>query len=386
MIDRFPIPQFNQLTTPFYYYDLEVLRATIDAVKQQVDSNPFQVHYALKANANPKLLKIIKDAGFGADCVSGGEVQAALNAGIAADKIVFAGVGKADWEINLGIDQEIFCFNVESLPELETIHELAAQKNKIARVALRINPDVQANTHAYITTGLEENKFGINLSELDEVLQKVKVLRNIALIGMHVHIGSQITDMSPYADMCGKINELQLHFESKGFKLKHINVGGGLGVNYEQPDAHLIPDFESYFKVFREKLNLRSGQIVHFELGRSIVAQCGSLISKVLYIKKGSTKQYVILDAGMTELIRPALYQAYHHIQNLSSGLPAQTYDVVGPICESTDVFATDYRLPETKRGDLIAIRSAGAYGETMASRYNLRNLPDSYTSDEVRG
>jgi diaminopimelate decarboxylase len=331
-------------------------------------------------------LKIIKDKGFGADCVSGGEVQAALDAGITADKIVFAGVGKADWEINLGIDQEIFCFNVESLPELETIHELAAQKNKIAKVALRINPDVQAKTHAYITTGLEENKFGISLSELDEVLQKVKILRNIDLIGMHVHIGSQITDMSPYADMCVKINELQLYFEYKGFKLKHINVGGGLGVNYEQPDAHLIPDFESYFRVFREKLNLRSGQIVHFELGRSIVAQCGSLISKVLYIKKGSTKQYVILDAGMTELIRPALYQAYHHIQNLFSGLPAQTYDVVGPICESTDVFATDYRLPETKRGDLIAIRSAGAYGETMASRYNLRNLPASYTSDEVRG
>jgi len=233
---------------------------------------------------------------------------------------------------------------------------------------------------------LEENKFGINLSELDEVLQKVKVLRNIALIGMHVHIGSQITDMSAYADMCGKINELQLYFENKGFKLKHINVGGGLGVNYEQPDAHLIPDFESYFRVFREKLNLRPGQIVHFELGRSIVAQCGSLISKVLYIKKGSTRQYVILDAGMTELIRPALYQAYHHIQNLSSVLPVQTYDIVGPICESTDVFATDYRLPETKRGDLIAIRSAGAYGETMASRYNLRNLPASYTSDEVRG
>lgn len=387
MIDTiFPIRQFKYLTTPFYYYDLEVLRVTIDAVKQQVDGNPFRVHYALKANANPKLLKIIKDKGFGADCVSGGEVQAALDAGITADKIVFAGVGKADWEINLGIDQEIFCFNVESLPELETIHELAAQKNKIARVALRINPDVQAKTHAYITTGLEENKFGINLSELDEVLQKVKVLRNIALIGIHVHIGSQITDMSAYADMCGKINELQLYFEHKGFKLKHINVGGGLGVNYEQPDAHLIPDFESYFKVFREKLNLRPGQIVHFELGRSIVAQCGSLISKVLYIKKGSTKQYVILDAGMTELIRPALYQAYHHIQNLSSVLPTQTYDIVGPICESTDVFATDYSLPETKRGDLIAIRSAGAYGETMASRYNLRNLPASYTSDEVKG
>ena len=384
MLDvSFPVEQFKNLTTPFYYYDMKLLRATIAVIKQETENHPFQVHYALKANANSKLLKVIQQAGLGADCVSGGEVQAALDVGIPADKIVFAGVGKADWEINLGIDNDIFCFNVESLPELEVIHELATQKNKTVQVALRINPNVQANTHAYITTGLEENKFGINLSELDEVLQKVKNLRNIVLIGLHVHIGSQITDMSAYADMCERINELQLYFEDKGFKLKHINVGGGLGVNYEQPDAHLIPDFASYFKVFRKKLKLRPAQIVHFELGRSVVAQCGSLIAKVLYIKKGSTKQYAILDAGMTELLRPALYQAYHHIQNLSSALPSQVYDVVGPICESTDVFATDYHMPATQRGDLIAIRSAGAYGETMASRYNLRDLPVAYSSEE---
>jgi diaminopimelate decarboxylase len=385
MLDvSFPVEQFKNLTTPFYYYDMELLRATIAVIKQETENHPFQVHYALKANANSKVLKLIQQAGLGADCVSGGEVQAALDAGIPADKIVFAGVGKADWEINLGIDNDIFCFNVESLPELEVIHELAAQKNKTVQIALRINPNVQANTHAYITTGLEENKFGINLSELDEVLQKVKNLRNVVLIGLHVHIGSQITDMSAYADMCERINDLQLYFEDKGFKLKHINVGGGLGVNYEQPDAHLIPDFASYFKVFRKKLKLRPAQIVHFELGRSVVAQCGSLIAKVLYIKKGSTKQYAILDAGMTELIRPALYQAYHHIQNLSSALPSQVYDVVGPICESTDVFATDYYMPTTQRGDLIAIRSAGAYGETMASRYNLRDLPVAYSSEEI--
>lgn len=384
MLDvSFPVEQFKNLTTPFYYYDMKLLRATIAVIKQETENHPFQVHYALKANANSKLLKVIQQAGLGADCVSGGEVQAALDVGIPADKIVFAGVGKADWEINLGIDNDIFCFNVESLLELEVIHELAAQKNKTVQVALRINPNVQANTHAYITTGLEENKFGINLSELDEVLQKVKNLRNIVLIGLHVHIGSQITDMSAYADMCERINELQLYFEDKGFKLKHINVGGGLGVDYEQPDAHLIPDFASYFKVFRKKLKLRPAQIVHFELGRSVVAQCGSLIAKVLYIKKGSTKQYAILDAGMTELLRPALYQAYHHIQNLSSALPSQVYDVVGPICESTDVFATDYYMPTTQRGDLIAIRSAGAYGETMASRYNLRDLPVAYCSEE---
>ncbi|MDX9748908.1 MAG: diaminopimelate decarboxylase [Paludibacter sp.] len=382
---NYPVGKFEGLRTPFYYYDLEVLRTTLQEINKQTSGDPFEVHYALKANVNPQVLKTIREAGLGADCVSGGEVQAALDAGIPASKVVFAGVGKADWEINLGLDNDIFCFNVESIPELEVINELALAKGKTASVALRINPNVSANTHHYITTGLNENKFGINLSELDKVTTIVKGLSNIRLIGIHFHIGSQITDLSPFQDLCVKVNEIQDHFEAHGIQLDNVNVGGGLGINYEHPNHFPIPEFEAYFKIFREHLTLRPGQKLHFELGRAVVAQCGSLISRVLYIKEGTSKKFAILDAGFTELIRPALYQAYHRIENLSSEKAEQMYDVVGPICESSDVFVKDYSMNETKRGDMIALRSAGAYGEIMASQYNLRALPKAYTSDELK-
>lgn len=382
---KYPVDKFSDIPTPFYYYDLDVLRASLTEIKKQVDGQPFVVHYALKANVNTEVLKTIKEAGFGADCVSGGEVQAALDAGISPSKIVFAGVGKSDWEINLGLDNDIFCFNVESIPELEVIDELARAKGKTAKVALRINPNVSANTHHYITTGLNENKFGINLTELDKVTQIVKGLQNVKLIGIHFHIGSQITDMSPFQDLCVRINELQEHFETNGISLENINVGGGLGINYEHPNHFPIPEYEAYFKIFREHLTLRPGQTLHFELGRSVVAQCGSLISRVLYVKEGTSKKFVILDAGFTDLIRPALYQAYHRVENLTSDLQEENYDVVGPICESSDVFVKDFRMNQTKRGDIIALRSAGAYGEIMASQYNLRKLPKAYTSDELK-
>jgi diaminopimelate decarboxylase len=379
---NYPVDKLGAIQTPFYFYDLNVLRATLNEINQHKGS--FKVHYAMKANVNTQVLATIKNAGLGADCVSGGEVQAALDAGIPASEVVFAGVGKADWEINLGLDNDIFCFNVESVPELEVIDELAAAKGKKARVALRINPNVSANTHHYITTGLNENKFGINLSELDKVTDLVKSLANVELVGIHFHIGSQITDMTPFQDLCVKVNEIQEHFESRGVALLHINVGGGLGINYEHPNHFPVPDFAAYFKIFREHLTLRPGQTLHFELGRAVVAQCGSLISKVLYVKEGTSKKFAILDAGFTELIRPALYQAYHRIENLSSDKAEETYDVVGPICESSDTFAKDYVMNATKRGDIIALRSAGAYGEIMASQYNLRKLPKAYTSDEL--
>ncbi|KAB2822880.1 MAG: diaminopimelate decarboxylase [Paludibacter sp.] len=382
---NYPVDQFAELRTPFYYYDLEVLRATLQEIIKQTSGDPFEVHYALKANVNPQVLAAVREAGLGADCVSGGEVQAALDAGIPASKVVFAGVGKADWEINLGLDNDIFCFNVESIPELEVINELADAKGKTASVALRINPNVSANTHHYITTGLNENKFGINLSELDKVTTIVKGLSNIRLVGIHFHIGSQITDLAPFQDLCVRVNEIQDYFESQGIKLENVNVGGGLGINYEHPNHFPIPEFEAYFKIFREHLTLRPGQKLHFELGRAVVAQCGSLISRVLYVKEGTSKNFAILDAGFTELIRPALYQAYHRIENLSSDRVEEEYDVVGPICESSDVFAKGYSMNATKRGDLIALRSAGAYGEIMASQYNLRALPKAYTSDELR-
>ena len=381
---KYPIEKFNEIQTPFYYYDLDVLRKTLEEINIQSQKSNFHVHYAMKANVSPSVLAVIKDAGLGADCVSGGEVQAAIDAGISPSKVVFAGVGKADWEINLGLDNDIFCFNVESIPELEVINELAAAKNKVAKVALRINPNVSAHTHHYITTGLSENKFGINMSELDQVVDLFPTLSNVKLIGIHFHIGSQITDLTSFQGLCVRVNELQEYFQSRNVVLEHINVGGGLGINYEHPNHFPIPDFDAYFKVFRDHLQLLPNQTLHFELGRAVVAQCGSLISKVLYVKQGSSKKFAILDAGFTDLIRPALYQAYHHIENLSSDLAVEPYDVVGPICESSDTFAKGFELNQTKRGDLIALRSAGAYGEIMASQYNLRKLPKAYTSDEL--
>ncbi|MDR3652101.1 MAG: diaminopimelate decarboxylase [Paludibacter sp.] len=381
---NYPIKKFSDIQTPFYYYDLDLLRKTLDDINSKTRNTNFHVHYAMKANVNSSVLAVIKDAGLGADCVSGGEVQAAIDAGISPSKVVFAGVGKADWEINLGLDNDIFCFNVESIPELEVINELAAAKGKTAKVALRINPNVSAHTHHYITTGLSENKFGINMSELDQVIDLFPTLPNVKLIGIHFHIGSQITDLTSFQGLCVRVNELQEYFISKNVVLEHINVGGGLGINYEHPNHFPIPDFEAYFKIFRDHLELQPNQTLHFELGRAVVAQCGSLISRVLYVKQGSSKKFAILDAGFTDLIRPALYQAYHHIENLSSELAVESYDVVGPICESSDTFAKGFVLNQTKRGDIIALRSAGAYGEIMASQYNLRKLPKAYTSDEL--
>lgn len=383
MKGKFPVEKMKNLTTPFYYYDTDLLRATLAELKKESSKYDYHVHYAVKANANSKLLSIIRENGFGVDCVSGGEIDAALKAGFPADKIVFAGVGKADWEINLGLDSEIFCFNVESIPELEVINELAGVKNKKARVALRLNPNVDAHTHHKITTGLNENKFGISLTQLDDVLDRVSALPNVVLTGLHFHIGSQITDMDVFKGLCVRINEIQENLYKRMLIVDTINVGGGLGISYKYPDRQSIPDFASYFATFKNHLKLRPKQTLHFELGRSVVAQCGSLITKTLYVKEGVNKKFVIVDAGMTDLIRPALYDAYHKIENISSDASVEQYDVVGPICESSDCFGKAIELNGTKRGDLIAMRSAGAYGEIMASRYNCRALPGVHYSEE---
>ncbi|HAC20534.1 MAG TPA: diaminopimelate decarboxylase [Porphyromonadaceae bacterium] len=380
----FPIDKFKELQTPFYYYDTELLRNTLKLVTGEAGKYGYHVHYAVKANANSKILSIVRENGLGADCVSGGEIQACLDAGFPAGKIVFAGVGKADWEINLGLDNNIFCFNVESAAELEVINELAEAKNKVASVALRVNPEVDANTHHYITTGLKENKFGINLCQLDEVLDQFARLKNVKLIGLHFHIGSQITDLTSFKGLCARVNEIQENMAKRQMIVEHINVGGGLGIDYNHPDRQSIPDFADYFAIFHQLLKLQPNQTLHFEPGRSIVGQCGSLITKVLYVKKGSSKQFAIVDAGFTELIRPALYQAYHKIENLTSEGAVEAYDVVGPICESSDCFGKAVDLNEVHRGDLIALRSAGAYGEIMASQYNCRKLPKAYFSDTL--
>lgn len=380
----FPIDKLKALPTPFYYYDVKLLQDTLDMVKNEAGKYGYHVHYAVKANANPRILSVIAENGLGADCVSGGEVQAALNAGFPAGKVVFAGVGKADWEINLGLDNDIFCFNVESAVELDIIDELAAAKNKVASVALRINPEVDAHTHAKITTGMKENKFGINLSQLGQVLDNLAKLKHVKLIGIHCHIGSQITDMSAFRNLVIRVNEIQEELEARGIQIENLNFGGGLGIDYYHPNHLPIPAFDNYFAVFNKLLKVRPGQQVHFEPGRSVVAQCGTLISKVLYVKEGETRKFAILDAGFTELVRPAMYDAYHRIENLSSDEAVELYDVVGPICESSDVFGKDVELNRAHRGDLIALRSAGAYGEVMASQYNCRQLPKAYYSDTI--
>lgn len=380
----FPTEKFKRLQTPFYYYDMALLQDTLNIIKAEIDKYGYHQHYAIKANANPKILALIAKNGFGADCVSGGEIQAALDAGFPASKIVFAGVGKADWEINLGLDNDIACFNVESLAELEVINTLAEAKDKIATVALRVNPNVDAHTHAKITTGLQENKFGINLSLLNGVMDELLKMSHVRFSGLHFHIGSQITDLSAFRNLCIRANELQDELEARDLEIENLNFGGGLGIDYYHPNHLSIPEFENYFAVFHKLVKQREGQQIHFELGRSVVGQCGSLITKVLYVKKGEVKQFAILDAGFTDLIRPAMYDAYHHPENITSNEPYETYDLVGPICESSDVFNKDIDVNSVRRNDLIAFRSAGAYSEIMASQYNCRALPESYFSNEL--
>ncbi len=382
------IAAFREKETPFYYYDMELLANTLHAAATAADTYDFHIHYALKANFNSRILQRIRETGFGADCVSGNEVHTAVQTGFPAGKIVFAGVGKADKEILTALEYDIMSFNVESVQELEVIANLAATSGKTARVALRINPNVDAQTHQYITTGLDENKFGIKTWELADCLEVIQRFPSLELSGIHFHIGSQITDLNVFKSLCVKVNEFNNWFDERGYRLKVLNVGGGLGVNYHEPDQDSIADFAAYFAVFNQFLERKPGQEVHFELGRALVAQCGSLISRVLYVKNGIKKNFLILDAGMTELMRPALYQAYHKIERLAA--PAeeagslQHYDVVGPICESSDCFGKEVELPATGRGDLLAIRTAGAYGEVMASRYNLREEIRYVYSDEI--
>jgi diaminopimelate decarboxylase len=382
MISKTTTEKLRKIETPFYYYDLDVLRSTLDIVKKESENSGYKVHYAVKANSNPRILKLISSCGFGADCVSYNEIDAAIAAGFKPSEIVFAGVGKTDKDINSALKAGIFCFNCESIPEIEVINSLALKLNKTASIALRINPYIEAHTHKYITTGIEESKFGINTWELDDVIKKLENFNNIRLLGIHFHIGSQITRMSVFKSLCARINELQEWFSSHNINLPILNVGGGLGIDYDNPDNN--PDFPEYFSLLHEFIDLRPGQELHIEPGRSIIGQCGSLISKVLFIKNGSNTLFAILDAGMTDLIRPALYQAHHKIENLTSTGNIYRYDVVGPVCESSDTFAKYIELPETHRGDLIAIRSAGAYGEVMAMRYNLRDLPKAVFSDEI--
>lgn len=383
----FPISQFQQRETPFYYYDMAVLRDTLHTLIAESSDPRYHVHYAIKACATDAVLQAIAQAGLGADCVSGGEVKAAIEAGFPANKIAFAGVAKSDWEIRYALEQDIFCFNVESMEEMEVISLIASEMGKTARICLRVNPNIDAHTHDKITTGLSENKFGIPMRFLPQAVQLCYTLPAVEFLGLHFHIGSQITEMTPFVHLAHRINQLVEEVESLSCTdtqgnlvtpvVQHINVGGGLGILYEHPNHFPIPDFKAYFDTWRTYLTLRPDQQLHCELGRSVVAQCGNLITRVLYVKKGENKQFAIVDAGMNDLIRPAMYGAFHRVENITHpDNEEQLYDIVGPVCESSDVFVENYHIAAVKRGDLLAMRSAGAYGETMASQYNLRRLP----------
>ena len=382
----FPIDEWTGRETPFYYYDLELLRQTVEEIKRTAPEPNWHVHYAVKACATEPVLKTIIDAGLGTDCVSGGEVRASLEAGAKPEQILFAGVAKADWEIRLALEKEIAALNVESVEELENIERIAGEMNKVAHVCLRINPNVDAHTHKKITTGLNINKFGIQIKDLMPTIEKCMAMPHIAFEGLHFHIGSQITDFAPFRNLCMQVNKLVEQIEAAGIVVKNIDVGGGLGVSYDHPNHFCIPDFEGYFRTFRKFLKLREDQELHFELGRAVVAQCGSLITRVLYVKHTEQKEFVMVDAGMTDLIRPALYDAYHKVENITAKREGRKermrYDVVGPICESSDVFVENFEMPLTHRGDILALRSAGAYGEIMASQYNLRRLPGHVVSE----
>lgn len=377
------ISSATSVGTPFYFYDMGLLRQTVAAARAAAANPMFRIHYAMKANVEIPVLEVMREAGFGIDTVSGGEISRAIDCGFDPARIVFAGVGKSDAEIDLAIEKGIGCFNVESIEELEVIAGRAHALGKKARVALRVNPNIDAHTHHYITTGLAENKFGIALEMLDRAIDIATSSADIDFRGLHFHIGSQITTLRPFEILSERINDLQDRYESRGIRFATINVGGGLGIDYENPDTNPIPDFEGYFSTFSKCLRIREGQEIHFELGRSMVGQCASLITRVLYVKHGLEKQFAIVDAGFTDLIRPALYEARHLIENLTSdATETAIYDVVGPICESSDVFDKDTTLPLTSRGDLLALRSAGAYGSVMAMQYNCRSLPRSVFSE----
>ena len=384
MITKQAIEVFKKIETPFYYYDVELLKKTLDIYKSQIDKYGYHAHYALKANANDRILDIIKGYGLGADCVSGNEVKLAVKAGFPASKIVYAGVGKSDKEIKSALNAGIFGFNCESIPEISVINDLAGKMGQKARISLRINPDIDAHTHKYISTGRKEDKFGISPWMFQDVVEMMALCRNIEFIGLHFHVGSQITDLAVFKLTCKRVEELQKWFIDKGFFIKNINVGGGLGIDYENPNDNPIAPLEKYFKIINDNLIVRPGQDVHFEPGRAIVGQCGHLISRVLYVKVGQWKKFAILDAGMNDLIRPALYQAHHAIENLTSAGRPLRYDVVGPVCESSDSWGKNILLNTTKRGDLVALHSAGAYGQVMAMKYNQRDLAKAYYSDEL--
>ena len=361
MLSRQIASKLGAYETPFYLYDMALLRQTLESVVYESKRYGYHLHYAIKANYDDRILATIREYGLGIDCASGNELQKAIEAGFDPKTIVYAGVGKKDKELRYAIEQQILAINVESLEELYLLDRLSAEAGRITDVALRINPDIDPKTNHCIDTGQADSKFGISYEEILEHTEELKALKNL------------------------KLNLIVENLERLGFSFRFVDVGGGLGVNYDVPENEPIPNFASLFAIIHNHLKVGDRE-VHFEFGRAIVAECGELITRVLFNKTTATgRRLLIVDASMTELIRPALYGSYHNIENITSEseLPKK-YTVVGTACESTDVFQENVSLKVSKRGDLIAIKSAGAYGMSMASRYNLHDLPGAVYSDQI--
>ena len=385
MLSRQVAEKLAKYETPFYLYDIGLLDQTLESLMSIASKYNYKIHYAIKANYDARLLQIIRKYGVGIDCASGNEVRCAIEAGFDPKSIVYAGVGKRDKEIRYAIEQNILAINCESIEEIDLVNELAAEAGKVVNIALRVNPDIDPKTNHCIDTGQADSKFGISYEEILSSVEHIRSLKSVLVIGMHIHIGSQIRELHVFENMCNKVNVIVENLTSLGFELEFVDVGGGLGVNYDMPENEPIPNFASVFAIIKQHLKVGNRE-VHFEFGRSIVAQCGELITKVLYNKTTATgRRLVIVDGSMTELIRPALYGSYHNIENITSEADQRLkYTIVGTACESTDVFDENVSLPLTKRGDLLTIKSAGAYGMSMASRYNQHDLPGAVYSDEL--
>ncbi|MCH5331933.1 MAG: diaminopimelate decarboxylase [Alistipes sp.] len=372
--------------TPFYLYDTALLRQTLESVVYESQRYNYKLHYAIKANYDDRILSIIREYGLGIDCASGNELRKAIEAGFDPKGIVYAGVGKRDKELKYAIEQNILAINCESTEELEVLNNLSAEAGRVTDIALRVNPDIDPKTNHCIDTGQADSKFGISYEELLEKAECIKRYENLNIIGLHIHIGSQIRELHVFENMCNKVNVIISNLTALGFNLRFVDVGGGLGINYDMPENEPIPNFASLFSIVHNYLNVGDKE-VHFEFGRAIVGECGELITKVLFNKTTATgRKLVIVDASMTELIRPALYGSYHNIENITSEAETTAkYTVVGTACESTDVFDENVGLRTTRRGDLLTIKSAGAYGMSMASRYNLHDLPGAVYSEDLK-
>ncbi len=360
----------EDIGTPVFVYSKKAIEDKINEYKNAFKSYPTLICYACKANSNLSILKIFNENGFGLDTVSGGEIFKGKLAGFPSDRIVYAGVGKTDEELEFAINEEILSFNVESKEELDVINEIASKLGKKANISIRVNPDVDPKTHPYISTGLKKSKFGIDIEEALDIYKYVKSLKNLNIVGVHCHIGSQIMDISPFKEAVEKVINLINKLKNEGIELQYIDIGGGIGIRYRPDDNP--PKIEELANLILPIIKDTKLKLI-LEPGRSLIGEAGVLISKVLFTKDKGDKHFIIVDTGMNDLARPSIYNAYHHIYPLKLKNEKIKADIVGPICETGDFLALDRYIDNLKRGDYLAIMSAGAYGSSMSSNYNDR-------------